>query len=385
MNVENASDWVQSLEEFFKPFEGYFVRSETRDNAQKYMRALLGDVERKNSWQLSEVLGLADPHPLQRMLREGKWEDKVVRCQLRAEVVEVMGTEQGIGVVDESGFVKWGEKSAGVSRQYCGRIGKVENCQVGVYLGYVTAESAAFLDCQLYLPQSWCEDRERCRAAQIPDDVTFQTKPQIAQAMLDQAWDEGVPMQWVTGDTLYGNSPHFRQAIQQRDRYYVLAIGAHHHVQPIPAPQAIALPTLAQTLPEIGWQRLCFRLGEKGPIWYDWQAIRVQMKNDTIGEQWLLLQRSVNDTADDKFYLSNAPSNTLLLDLVAVALSRHPIEDLFEEAKGEVGMADYEVRHWHSWHRHMTLVMLAHTWLKLIQLQHREKKSTTHLVELEPC
>jgi SRSO17 transposase len=155
-------------------------------------------------------------------------------------------------------------------------------------------------------------------------------------------------------------------------------------VQPIPAPQAIALPTLAQTLPEIGWQRLCFRLGEKGPIWYDWQAIRVQMKNDTIGEQWLLLQRSVNDTADDKFYLSNAPSNTLLLDLVAVALSRHPIEDLFEEAKGEVGMADYEVRHWHSWHRHMTLVMLAHTWLKLIQLQHREKKSTTHLVELEP-
>jgi SRSO17 transposase len=381
MNVENASDWDKSLEEFFKPFEAYFVRSETRDNAQNYMRALLGDVKRKNSWQVSEALGLADPHPLQRMLREGKWEDQEVRCQLRAEVVAVMRTEQGIGVVDESGFVKWGAKSAGVSRQYCGRIGKVENCQVGVYLGYVTADSAAFLDCQLYLPQSWCADRERCRSAQIPDDVPFQTKPQIAQGMLEQAWDEGVAMQWVTGDSLYGNSPTFREAIQQRDRYYVLAIGVTHHVQQMPSEQVTSLQALAQDLPAQTWERL----GEKEPIWYDWQAIRVQMKNDTIGEQWLLLQRSVNDVADYKFYLSNAPSDTQLLDLVGVALSRHSIETLFEEAKGEVGMADYEVRHWHSWHRHMTLVMLAHTWLKLIQLQHREKKSTSHLVEFEPC
>lgn len=384
MNVENAKDWVKSLEEFFKPFERYFLRSETRDNVQGYIRALLSDVKRKNSWQLAEALGLADPHPLQRVLREAKWEDQVVRSQLRERVVQLMGTEAGIGVVDESGFVKWGEKSAGVSRQYCGRIGKIENCQVGVYVGYVTAESAAFLDCQLYLPQSWCDDRQRCRAARIPDDVIFQTKPQIARQMLEQAWDEGVPMQWVTGDTLYGNSPNFRQAIHQRDRYYVLAIGSHHHVQQMSSERAIALQTLAQDLPETSWERLCFRLGEKGPIGYDWQALRVQMKNDTVGDQWLLVQRQVSADPDYNFYLSNAPSDTELVDLVAVALSRHPIEDLFEEAKGEVGMADYEVRHWHSWHRHMTLVMLAHTWLKLVQLQQREKKSTARLVELEP-
>ena len=384
MNIENTSDWVKSLEEFFKPFERYFLRSETRDNVQGYMRALLSDVKRKNSWQLAEAMGLADPHPLQRVLREAKWEDEAVRCQLREHIVQVMGSEQGIGVVDESGFVKWGNKSAGVSRQYCGRIGKIENCQVGVYLGYVTADSAAFLDCQLYLPQNWCEDRERCRAAQIPDDVSFQTKPQIARQMLEQAWDEGVPMQWVTGDTLYGNSPHFRQAIDRHDRYYVLAIGSHHHVQQMPSGQVIALQTLAQDLSETSWEQLCFRLGEKGPIWYDWQALRVQMKNDTIGEQWLVIQRQTNDEPEHNFYLSNAPSDTELVDLVAVALSRHPIEDLFEEAKGEVGMADYEVRHWHSWHRHMTLVMLAHTWLKFIQLQQREKKSTTRLVEFEP-
>lgn len=385
MNVENASDWIQSLQEFFKPFEPYFLRSETRENVQGYLRALLSDVKRKNSWQLAEVLGLADPHPLQRVLREAKWEDQDVRHQLRQVVIQALGSEQGIGVIDESGFVKWGDKSVGVGRQYCGRIGKIENCQVGVYLGYVTAHSAAFLDCQLYLPQSWCDDRPRCRAAHIPDDVTFQTKPQIAEAMLEQAWNEAVPMQWVVGDTLYGNSPNLRRAIHQADRYYVMAIGSHHHVQQMPSEQSIALQLLSQNLPIQAWERLCFRVGEKGPIWYDWQAVRVQMKNDTIGEQWLLVQRKLTDKPLYSFYLSNAPSDTELVDLVAVALSRHPIEDLFEEAKSEVGMADYEVRHWHSWHRHMTLVMLAHTWLKLIQHQQREKKSITCLVEFEPC
>lgn len=385
MNVENASDWMQSLQEFFKPFEPYFLRSETRENVQGYMRALLSDVKRKNSWQLAEVLGLSDPHPLQRVLREAKWEDKEVRHQLRQGVIQAIGSEQGIAVIDESGFVKWGDKSAGVGRQYCGRIGKIENCQVAVYLGYVTAHRAAFLDCQLYLPQSWCDDRHRCRAAHIPDDVTFQTKPQIAEAMLEQAWDAAVPMQWVVGDTLYGNSPNLRRAIHQADRYYVMAIGSHHHVQQMPSAQSIGLQILSQNLPIQAWERLCFRVGEKGPIWYDWQAVRVQMKNDSIGEQWLLVQRKLTDKPQYSFYRSKAPSDTDLVDLVAVALSRHPIEDLFEEAKSEVGMADYEVRHWHSWHRHMTLVMLAHTWLKLIQQQQREKKSIAPLVEFEPC
>jgi SRSO17 transposase len=142
---------------------------------------------------------------------------------------------------------------------------------------------------------------------------------------------------------------------------YVLAIGSHHHVQQMPSEQVISLQALAQDLPEQAWERLCFRLGEKGPIWYDWQALRVQMKTDTVGEQWLLVQRQVSAEPDYNFYLSNVPSDTELVDLVAVALSGHPIEDLFEEAKGEVAMADYELRHWHSWHRHMTLVMLAHT------------------------
>ncbi len=385
MNVENANDWDTSLKQFFEPFAEHFLRSETRTNVQRYMRGLLAEVPRKNGWQVAEAVGLSDPHPLQRVLTGAKWEDTTVRGQLRQVVVQSMGSETGIGVLDESGFVKWGNQSAGVARQYCSRVGKVENCQVGVYLGYVTASSAAFLDCRLYLPQSWCDDCDRCQRAQIPDEVTFQTKPQIAQAMLERAWEEGLPLHWVVGDTLYGNSPALRQAIHQRERSYVLAIAAHHHVQPMPSAQVMALQDLPQALPNQGWERLCFRLGEKGPICSDWQALRVRMSNDTIGEQWLLVQRSLTETPQYRFFLSNAPPNTDLVDLVAVALSRHSIEALFDEAKSEVGMADYEVRHWHSWHRHMTLVMLAHTWLKLIQHAQREKKSSARLVELEPC
>ena len=299
-------------------------------------------------------------------------------------VIQRLGYAPGIGVIDESGFGKWGDKSAGVGRQYCGRAGKVENCQVGVYLGYVTPTGAAFLDCQLYLPQAWCEDRARCQTAKIPDGVTFQTKPQIAQALLEQAWAEAIPLQWVVGDTLYGNSPGLRDAIQHHGRYYVLAIGAHHHVMPIEQRQTLPLNSLVTELPEADWQRLCFRMGEKGLIWYEWLALRVTLANDTVGEQWLLIQRTLGKTSTYTFWLSNAPLQTPITELAAVALARHPIEHLLEEAKGEVGMADYEVRHWHGWHRHMTLVLLAHTWLKLLQHDQREKKTTASLVELQP-
>lgn len=149
---------------------------------------------------------------------------------MRRQVLERLGYEPGVGVIDDSGFLKKGDQSAGVARQYCGRIGKVDNCQVGVFLSYATPFGAAFLDRQLYLPRRWCQDRERCQAARIPDTVDFQTKSQIAQAMLERAWQEGIPMQWVVGDTAYGNSPDLRNAIHQAGRYYVLGIGAHHQV-----------------------------------------------------------------------------------------------------------------------------------------------------------
>ena len=383
MDMVNPNTWSTSFDAFFGQFDAFFQRSETRENAQRYMRGLLADVKRKNSWQLAEAVGLLDPHPLQRVLNEALWSADEVRRGLRQVTVRQLGYTPGIGVIDESGFVKWGEKSAGVARQYCGRLGKVENCQVGVYLGYVAPTGAAFLDCQLYLHQDWCADRERCQAARIPDEVEFQTKPQLAQAMLEGVWDEGIPMQWVTADTLYGNSPGLRYAIHQAGRSYVMAIGCHHRVLQGHDQEPIGLKALIQRLPEAVWERLYFRVGERGVIGHEWARLPVSMPNDEVGEQWLVIQRTLGERPQYTFWLSNASSDTPLADLAAVALSRHLIEELLEEAKGDVGMADYEVRHWHGWYRHMTLVMMAHTWLKLLQHDEREKKSAAHLVELQ--
>jgi SRSO17 transposase len=264
-------------------------------------------------------------------------------------------------------------------------LGKVDNCQVGVYLAYVAPTGAAFLDARLYLPKAWIDDRERCRAAQIPDEVTFQTKPEIAQAMLETAWAEAIPMQWVTGDTLYGNSPDLRHSIHVHQRYYVMEIGQHHGVM-LTSGQPIKLSDLPDTLAATDWEQLCFRLGEQGILTDDWQRHRVMLAADAdvIGEQWLLVRRSGKEQSGYRFYLSNAPLDTSLDDMVAVIHARHRIEDLFGEAKGAVGMADYEVRYWHGWHRHMTLVMLAHTWLKLVQHREREKKSAAIRVPCEP-
>ena len=223
MDLEKGSQWSKSFDGFFAPFGSYFPRSESRKRAQHYVRGLLGEVKRKNCWQLAEALGLADPHGLQRLLYEVPWEADGVCGQMRQRVIEQIGYEPGIGVIDESGFIKKGDKSAGVGRQYCGRVGKVANCQVGVFLSYATPLGAAFLDRALYVPQAWFDDRQRCQAAKIPDTVTFQTKPQLAQAMLECAWAEGVPLQWVVADTLYGNAPALRNAIHQAGRYYVLS------------------------------------------------------------------------------------------------------------------------------------------------------------------
>lgn len=384
MNMENPEAWSEGFASYFRPFAAHFQRSETRTSVQWYLRGLLADVKRKNSWQLAEVVGLDDPHRLQRLLNEAVWDAERVCQTLRQVIMDQIGYEPGIGVIDESGVAKWGQKSAGVARQYCGRLGKVENCQVGVYLGYVAPTGAAFLDRELYLPKGWCADQGRRRAAKIPDAVVFQTKPQLAQTMLERAWQEGVVLQWVVADTLYGNSPTLREAIHTHNRYYVMAIGSQHRVIRPGTTDPTQLRSLVQALPDSVWEKLCFRISEKGLIWHEWAAMPVRLPQDTLGEQWLLIQRTLDDDPGYTFYLSNAPQETALVTLATVALSRHSIEELFEEAKGEVGLADYEVRHWHGWYRHMTLVLVAHTWLKLLQHQQREKKSVTRLVELQP-
>lgn len=376
MELTNGTAWSESFRTFFAPFGGFFKRSESRESAQRYVRGLLAEVVRKNCWQLAEAMGEAHPDGMQYLLYGADWDADAVCKMLRAVIIEHLGYDPGIGVIDESGFVKKGECSAGVKRQYCGRVGKIENCQVGVYLGYIAPQGHALLDRELYLPQDWCDDALRRAKANIPEEIGFATKPQLAQRMLERAWAEGIPMQWVVGDSTYGNSPTLREAIASAGRSYVLEIPKSAQVQVgRQAPQTVE--SVVATLPETQWSRYALTLSEQGLRWSDWTALRVVSTTDTLGEQWLVVRRTVTEPPDTTYFLSNAPSHTPLETLAQVGGSRYHVEHLLKEAKGSTGLGQYEVRYWHSWYRHMTLSLMAHAWLTLLRQADAQKKSVT--------
>lgn len=367
MPLAPPSTIAASFDDFHAHFATCFQRSETRQRVQTYMRGLLAQVKRKNCWQMAEVMGERDPQGLQRVLYEALWEADAVCGRLRGVIRQRIGYMPGIGVFDESGFVKKGSQSVGVKRQYCGRVGKVENCQVGVFLGYVAPEAHALLDRELYLPREWCTDWSRRQAAHVPDGVVFRTKPQLAQIMLARAWAEGIEMQWVSADTTYGNSADLRNFIHQQGRGYVMGVTSNKRVALPGEAQLKKLRAVVDDLPDRAWERLAVGFGEKGLDPSDWAALRLSVPTDSVGEQWLLVRRSITDPTQRKYFVSNAPADTPLSLLVQVAAARHHIEELLEEARSQVGLAEYEVRHWPSWYRHITLVMMAHTWLTLFE------------------
>lgn len=390
--------WAAEFEAFHGRFARIFRRSEPRAQARKYLRGLLAPVERKNGWQLAEVVGDADPDGTQRLLFGADWDADAARDELQAFVVERFGDKDGIGFVDESGFLKQGRHSAGVKRQYSGTAGKTANCQVGVFLGYSGQDGHALLDRRLFLPEDWSLDRPRCEAAKIPADVVHQTKPQLALEMLEHAWANGVPMKYVTADEAYGDAGYFRAGIAAAGKRYVVAVSSTCPVWNVrPAVQLPERgphgrpPTRLRVVdgqpkwemvrdvvakwPNRRWRRLAVGCSEKGFIAYDWARLRVVERRDELpGEAvWLLARRSVSDPTEVSYFLSNAPPSTSLKELARIAASRSAIEQLFEEAKGEVGLDEYEVRYWHSWYRHITLSMMAHAWLASIRQQSGEK------------
>ena len=374
MELTNEQSWQRAFASFMEPFGRFFKRSESRESAARYVRGLLADVKRKNCWQLAEVMGEAHPDGLQHLLYGADWDAEAVCQQMRAVVAKQMGYEPGIGVIDESGFVKKGVCSAGVKRQYCGRVGKIENCQVGVYLGYITPHGHALLDRELYVPQKWCEDAVRRAKAKIPDELTFQTKPALALQMLQRAWAEGIPLQWVVGDSAYGNASTLREAIAAAGRYYALEIPKSARIRSATGVLE-TVEAFSVSLPTAAWTRYALSLSEQGLRESDWTAQRIVSTTDDLGEQWLLVRRSLSNPADFTYFLSNAPVHTDLDTLVAVAGARYHIEHLLEEAKGTAGLGHYEVRHWQSWYRHMTLALLAHTWLTTLRHGDAQKKS----------
>jgi SRSO17 transposase len=358
--------WADDFAALLAQIGPRFARSEARRHAADYLQGLLSHTARKNGWQLAETVGDATPYGIQQFLYRAAWDPDAVRDDLRAYVVAHLGDPQGILVVDETGFLKKGDKSAGVQPQYSGAAGRTANAQIGVFLTYASPRGHTFLDRALYLPESWTDDRDRCRAAGIPDEVAFATKPAQAQAMLERALDAGVPAAWVTADSVYGDVKYLRVWLEARPIGYVLAVSGKDTVWEAGWRQRRISAYLADP-PAEGWARLSAGEGAKGPRWYDWVRLPLAAPLVAGWRRWVLLRRSVTDPSEITAYACFAPSDTTLGDLVRVAGTRWTVEICFEAAKQEVGLDEYEVRSWTGWHRHVTLACLAHAFLTIVR------------------
>jgi SRSO17 transposase len=353
--------WERAWNGLVERVGAHFPRAETRQHVADYLKGLLSPIERKNSWQLAEAVGEQTPYALQHLLSRASWDANAVRDDLRSYVVQHLGDPQGVLAVDETGFVKKGTHSVGVQRQYSGTAGRIENCQIGVFLTYATARGRTFLDRELYLPASWTADRTRCAQAGVPADTVFATKPQLALTMLERALDAGVPAAWVVGDEVYGNDSALRRGLEARQQPYVLAVSSQHRVwQNF---RQIKISELRDQVPASAWQRLSAGDGAKGPRVYDWALLRFGRAQPCDFQRSLLLRRSVANPSEIAYYTVFARPETTPVDVVRAAGSRWSIEECFESAKGEVGLDQYEVRHWTGWYRYITLAMWAHAFL----------------------
>ncbi|MET8014876.1 IS701 family transposase, partial [Streptomyces sp. NPDC005271] len=301
-----------------------------------------------------------------------RWDADAVRDDVRAYAVEHLGTDGAVLIVDETGFVKKGRASAGVQRQYTGTAGRIENSQVGVFLAYATNRGRALIDRRLYLPgQSWCSDPERRQAAGIPQTVQFATKPRLAWEMIAAALDAGVQAPWVTGDEAYGQDPQLRAALEARKTGYVLAVACSTRVRINHGRTAARADAVAGRLPATAWQRQSAGPGAKGPRYYDWAWIHI----GTGRHRHLLIRRN-RTTGELAFYLCWSPTTVTLPELVRVAGVRWSVEECFQAAKGQVGLDHYQVRNWTSWHRHITLAMLALALLTALAADAAPKRPT---------
>ncbi len=354
--------WVQALFRLHARIAPRFARPEPRRRALAYLQGILSEIERKNGWQLAEHAREARPDGMQRLLSCAVWDTDGVRDDLRAYALEQLGQESAILVIDETSFPKRGKKSAGVGLQYCGTTGQVENCQVGVFLSYVTARGHTLIDRELYLPLDWIEDPARCRAASIPETVRFQTKPELAVQMLERFFQAQLPIAWVVADTVYGGNLDVRTWLQAHGYPYVLAVACDEPVG-IVTPEGgrrrvEARDVEALVLHEQDWQRLSMSEGTKGPRSFDWAAVPMLHRWEEDGRHWLLIRRSLTDPQEKAYYFVFAPPGTTLCEMVKAIGARWHIEEDFETSK-DMGLDQYEVRSWVGWYRHITLVLLA--------------------------
>jgi SRSO17 transposase len=346
-----------------------FARVEPRRRVRDLILGLLSDLPRKNCWTIAERAGHATPDGLQHLLGRAKWDADLVRDDLRDYVLEHLADDQAVLVVDETGDLKKGTRTVGVQRQYTGTAGRIENAQVAVYLTYTSRHGHAGIDRALYLPKSWTGDENRRQEAAVPDELGFATKPQLAQQMIERALDAGAPAAWAAGDEVYGDNPKLRAALEARGLGYVLAVSCTHRVPTAAGPQRA--DHLARKIPRQAWQKLSAGRGAKGHRWYDWALVAITT-GSPAGHQHLLVRRN-RATGELAYYRCYSPCPVPLSTLVRVAGSRWTVEETFQNSKGLAGLDEHQVRRWDSWHRWVTLALLAHAFLAVTtSLERRE-------------
>jgi SRSO17 transposase len=356
----DPSRWAQVLDESLGRIAGVFVRSEPRRTARAFVTGLLSTVERKTCWSLAEAAGDRCPAAMQRLLRTACWDEGRVTGLVRGWLADRLGDPGGVLIADETGFVKKGTHSVGVQRQYSGTAGRVENCQIGVFLAYTGARGRALVDRRLYLPEdSWCNDPDRRAAAGVPPEIRFATKPTLALEMIHDAVDAGLPVGWIAADEVYGADPGLRAGLEERGLGYVLAVGCNRRVAINDGRTRVRVDALPAMIPPGHWQRYSAGVGAKGPRDYDWAWIRISTHPaDADPHRWLLIRRNPT-TAELAFYLCWSPAPTSLATLVQVAGARWAVEECFQAAKTHVGLDHYQVRGWTGWHRFTALAILA--------------------------
>jgi SRSO17 transposase len=368
--LAEVEGWAAQFERLLERISPRFVRPEVRRRVAGFLRGLLGEVARKNGWQLAEHAGEASPDGMQRLLTTARWDADGLRDEVRGYVVKHLGDPGGVLVVDETGFLKKGNKSAGVQRQYSGTAGRIENCQVGVFLAYASRKGRALVDRELYLPKEWAADTDRRAEAHVPQRVAFATKPQLAQAMLERALDAHVPAGWVTADEVYGGDARLRAWLEEHELAYVLAVKATQPLwaQAAHGPAEVPACELVAGLPARAWRRLSAGDGTKGPRVYDWARVALTRPGWPGRGFWLLARRRLSD-GELAYYACSGPARATLAELVGIAGIRWAVEEGFQAAKDQVGLDHYQVRRYDAWYRHVTLVLVAHGFLAVVRAQ----------------
>jgi SRSO17 transposase len=350
--------WRSGFDEVLDRIAPRFGRCEPLRNAGALMLGLVSDIGRKNCWTLAERCGHASPDRMQHLLSRAKWDADGVRDDLRAYVVDHLGDDDAILIVDETGDLKKGTHTVGTQRQYTGTAGRIENAQVAVYLAYAGSTSHALVDRELYLPQAWIDDAERRERGGVPADVEFATKPELATRMITRAVAAGTPARWATGDEVYGADPDLRAGIATLGLGYVLAVGSNRTVTT--SAGTVRVDQLTRSLPRRAWRRVSAGTGTKGQRWYSWALVEI---TDIAPGQHHLLARRNDKTGELAYYRCYSPDSVTLADYVRVAGRRWKVEESFQTGKGLAGLDEHQVRTWTSWHRWVSLAMLAHAFL----------------------